>query len=65
MSQPTWMGVYGALLLARHVRLISRNLTTNEAINYAKYDYLKKPGSQRFHNPFNRGALRNWTRFCG
>ena len=57
--------MYGALLLARHVRLISRNLTTNEAINYAKYDYLKKPGSQRFHNPFNRGALRNWTRFCG
>ncbi len=36
-AQLLWMAPFGGLLVAQHVRLIARNLTTNEAINYSKY----------------------------
>ena len=65
MFQPAWMGAYGSMLLTRHAKLISRNLTTNEGINYRKYAYLKHPTTGRYHNPFNRGRLSNWIHFFG
>lgn len=52
--QPAWMGIYGAMLLRMHVKLISGALTTNEAINYAKYPYLTHPTTGDFH-------VRNYT----
>ena len=36
----------------------SVNLTTNERINYRRYDYLKD-GKGKFYNPYNRGCKNN------
>lgn len=50
-------------LLIYHTQLIRMNLTTNEHQNMFKYEYLKKKnadGSVSFHNPFNKGFLRNF-----
>ena len=38
------------------------NLTTNERINYKRYEYLKD-GKGKFYNPFNRGAYSNILEF--
>ena len=58
--QVAWVGVYAASLLIQHVRLVSRNLTTNEVVNWKRYRYLQDPLSGTFHNPFNRGVVENW-----
>lgn len=45
-----------------HTQLVMANLTTNEHVNTAKYDYLwdlRPDGTKRFHNPWNKGFLGN------
>ncbi len=59
------MGAFGILLLVQHARLVTRNLTTNEAINFSKYDYLRDARTGRFKNPFNRGKCANIAEFVG
>lgn len=50
-------------LLFTHLYLVGANLTTNEWINYTKYDYLFIDG--RFSNQYNRGCCRNcYTFWC-
>jgi hypothetical protein len=44
-------------LWAVHTHQLSTDLTTNEAVNAARYPYLHKDG--QFSNPFCRGALMN------
>jgi len=53
------------LLLFSQVRQISSGILTNESINYYKYTHflVSDLGQPRFHNPFNRGFLKNWTEF--
>tara|TARA_B110000211_G_C13765638_1_gene415222 strand:+ start:85 stop:588 length:504 start_codon:yes stop_codon:yes gene_type:complete len=58
--QVAWVGIYAASLLIQHVRLVSRNLTTNEVVNWKRYSYLQDSLSGSFHNPFNRGVVENW-----
>lgn len=41
------------------------NLTTNETINWIRYEYLHKKRSKGFHNPFDRGILRNLISYFG
>ncbi|CAM8981256.1 unnamed protein product [Rhodiola kirilowii] len=41
---------------------ISRNITTNEAANAARYGYLQGPDG-KFHNPYNHGFQKNCTDF--
>jgi hypothetical protein len=53
--------IFCATLICTHLYLISVNLTTNEYINYTKYDYLFKDG--KFMNPFNRGIFSNCYTF--
>jgi len=53
--------IFDVSLLGSHLYLVSKNLTTNEFINYTKYDYLLKDGN--FENQFNRGCCRNCYRF--
>lgn len=46
-----------------HTQLIHMNLTTNEHQNLNKYKYLKKlqdDGSLAYHNPFDKGFIRNF-----
>eukprot|EP01147_Barroeca_monosierra_P009934 gene9934-2116_t len=53
---------FAGLLVRTHATLISSNLTTNEAINKHKYQYLNKldrNGNTRFRNPFNKGLWHN------
>ena len=38
------------------------NLTTNEKLNIHRYDYLKDTRGS-FHNPYNRGFVKNWMEF--
>jgi hypothetical protein len=59
------MGGFGALLIFQHVKLVMKNLTTNEAINFAKYEYLKDPNTGRFRNPYNLGVRQNVVEFLG
>ena len=63
--QPLWMGCFGGMLVFQHVRLVMKNLTTNEAINFSKYEYLRDPSSGRFRNPYNYGAKHNVLEFLG
>jgi hypothetical protein len=63
--QPSWMALFGLSLARHHIRLIARNLTTNEAVNYGKYEYLKDPETGRFRNPYNRGWQSNFLQFFG
>jgi len=49
--------IFDISLLCSHLYLVSINLTTNEYINWTKYDYLRK--NERFENKFNRGCCRN------
>jgi hypothetical protein len=46
-----------ATLSMQLVSLISVNLTTNEAINKQRYEYLRDPRSAQFYNPFDRGTF--------
>merc|ERR1712110_1359215 len=58
-------------LLAQHLNMIFRNLTTNEMINMGRYDHFwihitSANGVSRrvFHNPFDKGGLAaNWLDF--
>jgi len=60
------MFIFAGSLLVHHLYLVATNLTTNEYMNYTKYDYLLEKGSGRFKNPYNRGFVRNcfgfWSR---
>lgn len=50
-------------MLIYHTQLVVANLTTNEHLNVARYDYLwkstGKDGSRQFSNPWNRGWYHN------
>eukprot|EP01083_Nonionella_stella_P022696 62738_1 len=65
------MGAYFALYLMPvmfmafyHTTLISNNTSTNEQLNARKYPYLWDQDSGRFHNPFNKGKIRNIMQRC-
>jgi palmitoyltransferase len=53
-SVPITLGVFGYQCLV----LFYYGITTNESINYPRYDYLKD-SSGKFFNPFNKGFLGN------
>jgi len=55
------MFIFAGSLLAHHLYLVATNLTTNEYMNYTKYDYLMEDG--RFKNPYNRGVGQNCGEF--
>jgi len=51
--------IFDLLLFGQHIMLIVEGLTTNEAMNRARYSYLQVSGVQ--WNPFSRGGF--WTNF--
>lgn len=51
------------LMLYFQFYYISQNLTTNEILNYKKYQYLHDPMSGKYRNPFNRGIIRNFISY--
>jgi len=55
------MLVFGGSLLAHHLYLVATNITTNEYMNYTKYEYLMEDG--RFKNPYNQGFKKNCYEF--
>jgi len=55
------MLVFAGSLLAHHLYLVATNITTNEYMNYTKYDYLMDDG--RFKNSYNQGFKRNCFEF--
>ncbi|CAL1539768.1 unnamed protein product [Lymnaea stagnalis] len=55
-------GVIAASILGVTIFHAARNLTTNERINYKRYDYLKD-GKGSYHNPFDRGFKNNFLEF--
>ena len=55
---------YCVYLLIIQLFQISRNITTNESINWRHYKYLLING-HTFHNPYDKGVLRNWIDFWG
>jgi len=70
-ASPAWLlagllpapaGAIGAALVLQHVRFLVRGLTTNEALHYERYAYLRtRTGA--FTNPFNAGGFAaNWAR---
>ena len=54
------IALYATIMVAQHLMFIHRNITTNEVMNRHKYRYLHSK-----QNPFDRGALANWTEFLG
>jgi hypothetical protein len=55
LSFPALFALFVCALLLQHAQLISRGMTTNEALHWKRYEYLK--GSRReFRNPFHRGS---------
>lgn len=50
------------LFLYSQIYHAARNLTTNERINFKRYDYLKD-GKGAFYNPFDRGMKTNLLEF--
>ena len=56
--QPLWMAGFGIVLMLQHFRLIARNLTTNEAINFRKYHYLWDEKG-KFSNKYDMGSSLN------
>jgi len=56
--------LFAFLLIIQHGHLISRNLTTNEAINWQKYPYLTDRYG-RYVNKYDRGVWNNWLEFLG
>jgi ankyrin repeat protein len=51
--------IFDLLLFGQHLMLLVEGLTTNEAMNRARYTYLQVSGVQ--WNPFSRGGF--WTNF--
>ncbi len=49
-------------LLAGQIRAIGRNLTSNEMINWSRYDYISEQGGQH-KTAFDRGTRANWMEF--
>lgn len=46
-----------------------QNMTTNEIINWHRYKHFRAPSEQpgqagEFHNPFDRGPLKNCHELC-
>ena len=56
--QFSWVGFYAGSLLTQHVRLLWRNLTTNEVVNWKRYRYLQNARGG-FHNPYDQNAWSN------
>jgi len=48
----------------QHSRLVNKNITTNEKMNWRRYDYLKEPGGERLKNRYDKGAKENLRAFC-
>jgi len=42
---------------------ISLNLTTNERINILRYTYLRDRQTGTYHNPYDKGVLKNWLEY--
>lgn len=54
--------LFGLAMVTYHTQLIHANLTTNEHMNYHRYEYFRqsdRPGV--FVNPFDRGCLSNFV----
>jgi ankyrin repeat protein len=53
----------GGGLLATHLYITGKNLTTNEMSNQHRYKYLQKSGAggHAYHNPFDRGMALNFS----
>jgi hypothetical protein len=49
--------LYNALVCNYHV---FANLTTNEAWNWKRYEWLKDPNTGAFYNKFDRGLIANF-----
>lgn len=52
-----------AFMVSYHTTLVFGNISTNEQLNARKYRYFWNE-SGRFHNPFNRGIIRNILQRC-
>ena len=70
----SWMGAYCVYLWVLQTIQISRNITTNESINWRHYPYLYDEVSvwrgcdlqyHHFRNPYDHGFVRNWLEFWG
>lgn len=48
----------------QHSQLVNKNITTNEKMNWRRYDYLKEPGGERMKNRYDNGAKKNFRAFC-
>ncbi|KAF5206561.1 S-acyltransferase [Thalictrum thalictroides] len=58
----TIIAISAATLTISQATQISRNITTNELVNRARYGYLQGPDG-RFRNPYNKGCLKNCSDF--
>jgi hypothetical protein len=56
---------FNLLLCVRACYGVAAELTSNEMANAARYRYLWEESSGEYHNPFDRGLLRNARRFFG
>jgi palmitoyltransferase len=67
LFQMSWLSI----VVVMQVHYVASALTTNESINYSKYDYLQSDNPviqygrthREFRNPFDRGIVRNCLQF--
>jgi len=52
------------VLVRTHLGMVGNNVTTNEMMNYQRYDhfFVTVDGQKKFRNPFNKGGL--WKNHC-
>ena len=61
MVDSFFMFLFGMALAGTHVFLTFSWLTTNEQVNFNRYDYFKTPNGGAPRNPFDKG----WVKNCG
>ncbi len=61
VALPTMYQTVGLAIL--QARNITKNRTTNEMINWSRYNHLVDPDTGRAVNPFHKGVVGNWVDF--
>ncbi|KAJ8605201.1 hypothetical protein CTAYLR_000424 [Chrysophaeum taylorii] len=52
--------LFGVAMVVYHAQLVGSNLTTNEHMNFHRYDYFRDPETLAFKNPYDHGFLANF-----
>jgi ankyrin repeat protein len=58
-----FMTLFVVGLWSTHVYFVSVNITTNEAVNWQRYEHFVKLNPREVQSPWSKGCLQNWLRF--